>query len=138
MTTFLLLTLSAEPPFTYRQPLLEQVKAAAPAWAALDVDSFSDEHLIAYAARLVREAGRVVAVFICGQPDAPLGACQQVLEEIILQTEKPAAIFVQGSHRRLQAIFRARPQFSWHQAATEAALQGLLAGFLNRALQEPE
>jgi hypothetical protein len=137
MPAFILLTLSAGAPFIYRQPLLEQVKQAAPGWPALDVDSFSDEQLIAYAARLVREADRVVAVFQPAQPDAPLGACQQVLEEII-QLQKPAEIFLLGQHRRLQAIFQARPQFGWHQAATEAALQQLLGAFLARQLSEPE
>jgi hypothetical protein len=137
MPTFLLLTLSAEPPFTYRQPLLEQVKQAAPAWAALDVDSFSDANLIAYAARLVREADRVVAVFKSEQPDAPLGACQQVLEEII-RINKPAVIFLQGGHRRLKAIFQARPHFTWHEADTEAAMQRQLREFLDQASTEPE
>ena len=129
MDTFLLLSLSAEPPFTYRQPLLQAVKDTAPNWAALDVDSFSDENLIAHAARLVREADRVVAVFKSLQPDAPLGACQLVLEEIILG-KKPAVVLLQGSHRRLQAIFQARPHITWRQAGTEADLQGQLGEFL--------
>jgi hypothetical protein len=137
MDVFLLLTLSEKPPFSYRQPLLDLVKATAPQWVALDVDSFSEESLIAYAVRLVREADRVAAVFQCGQPDVPLGACQRVLEEI-LQMNKPADIFLLGSHRRLKAIFGARPHFSWHQADTEAAMQEQLRQFLDRALQEPE
>jgi hypothetical protein len=137
MDVFLLLTLSGEPPFSYRQPLLEQVKAAAPGWVALDVDSFSEENLVAYAARLVREAARIAAVFQCSQPDVPLGACQRVLEEI-LQINKPADIFLLGSHRRLEAIFRARPHFSWHQADTPAQMQEQLREFFNQSLQEPE
>jgi hypothetical protein len=130
MDAFLLLSLSAEPAYTYRQPLLQAVKETAPAWAALDVDSFSDENLIAHAARLVREAERVVAVFKAPQPDASLGACQLVLEEII-QRKQPAVILLQGSHRRLQAIFQARPHFTWRQADSEADLLGQLQAFLN-------
>jgi hypothetical protein len=109
---------------------LQVVKQTAPDWAALDVDSFSDENLIAYAARLVREAEKVVAVFKSQQPDAPLGACQLVLEEII-QRKQPAVILLQGSHRRLQAICQARPHLTWRQADSEAALQGQLHEFLN-------
>jgi hypothetical protein len=129
MPIFLLLTLSAEPPFTYRQPLLEQVKREAPALGALDVDSFSEDTLVAHAARLLREADRVVAVFKAEQPDAPLGACQQVLEEILL-LNKPATIFLQGSHRRLKAIFQARPHLRWREAPTEEVLQQQLSAFL--------
>jgi hypothetical protein len=137
MPVFLQLTLSATPPVTYRQPLLELVKHAAPAWPALDVDSFSEENLIAYAARLVREADKVVAVFKSEPPDAPLGACQVVLEEI-LQIKQPAVIFMQGGHRRLQAIFQARPQFIWREAASEAAMQRQLREYLNQELSQPE
>jgi hypothetical protein len=137
MPSFLLLSLSAEPIFTYHQPLLAQVKQAAPGWAALDVDSFSDEILVGYAARLVREADLVVAVFKAEQPGAPLGACQQVLEEII-RLDKPAVIFLQGEHRRLKAIFQARPHFTWHEAATGVDLQHQFSTFLNEALTQPE
>lgn len=137
MDIFLLLTLSGEPPFSYRQPLLELVKATVPRWVALDVDSFSDENLVAHAARLLREAGSVAVLFQCGQPDAPLGACQLLLEEM-LQANKPADIFLLGSHRRLKAIFGARPHFSWHQADSAAAMQEQLHQFLGGALQEPE
>lgn len=121
MNAFLLVTLSAQPPFTYRQPLLALVREVGPDWARLDVDAFSDETLVGNAARLVREAEKVVVVFKVLQPDAPLGACQQVLEELI-QRKEPAAVLLQGSHRRLQAIFQARPQFFWRQADNEAAL----------------
>jgi hypothetical protein len=137
MPAFLLLTLTAEPPFIYRQPLMQQVKEAAPHWSALDVDSFSDEILVAYATRLVREADKVVAVFKAEQPDASLGACQLVLEEII-QMNKPAVIFLQGAHRRLKAIFQARPHFTWQEAETEAALQRQLRQYLSQALHQPE
>lgn len=136
MSAFLLLTLSHEPPFIYRQPLLEQVKQAAPAWAALDVDAFSDEMLIGHAARLVREADRLVAVLKVLQPDAPLGACQPVLEEI-LQRDK-AVVFLHGSHRRLEAIFRARPRIALHLAATGEEQERQLKEFLSRAAAELE
>lgn len=134
MSTFLLLTLSQEPPFVYRQPLLEQVKQAAPAWAALDVDAFSDEMLIGHAARMVREAEKVVAVFQVLEADAPLRACQLVLEEL-LQQDKPVVVFLQGSHRRLAAIFRARPGITLYQAATGEELQQQVEDFLSRAAE---
>lgn len=135
MTTFLLLTLSAEPQVTYQQPLLQQVKQAAPDWAALDVDAFSDDTLMAYATRLVREADKVVAVFQVAQPEAPLRACQVVLEEI-LQMKKPAVIYLQGTHRRLKAIFQARPHFSWQEADTLEALQVQVRQFLHQELDQ--
>lgn len=137
MSAFLLLTLSHEPPFVYRQPLLERVKQAVPAWDALDVDAFSDEILVGHAARMVREAGRVVAVFKVLEPEASLRACQPVLEEM-LQRDKPLVVFLQGSHRRLAAIFRARPGIVLHEAATDEELQQQMEGFLSRLPSELE
>jgi hypothetical protein len=131
VNTFLLITLSAEPPFTYRQPLMALVKEAAPVWGTLDVDAFSDEHLVAHAARMVREADKLVVVFQSLQPEAPLGACQAVLEAL-LQRKAPALVLLQGGHRRLQAICQARPHLSWQRADTAAALQAALRQFLSQ------
>ncbi|MGV3504476.1 MAG: hypothetical protein ACO1O1_12275 [Adhaeribacter sp.] len=134
MPAFLLLTLSAEPPFLYRQPLLEMVKQRAPSWDALDVDAFSDEMLVGHAARLVREAGEVVAVFKVLEADAPLRACQPVVEEI-LQREKPTGVFLLGSHKRLTAIFKARPGIFLQQAASGEEQQQQVAAYLRRAAE---
>jgi hypothetical protein len=129
MSTFLLLTLATEAPFIYRQPLLELVKQNAPSWEALDVDSFSDEMLIGHACRLVREAEKVVVVFKVLETDAPLRACQPVVEEI-LQCDKPVVVFLQGRHKRLAAIFQARPGITLHLADTGEEQQGQVEAYL--------
>lgn len=118
----------------YRQPLLELVKQGAPGWDALDVDAFSDEMLTGHAARLVREAEKLLTVFQVQEADAPLRACQVVLEEM-LQRSKPVVVFLQGSHKRLAAIFGARPGIELHQAATAGELQQQLEAYLSRAAE---
>ncbi|WP_347157325.1 hypothetical protein [Pontibacter chitinilyticus] len=118
MPVFLLLDL-APAPFAYQQPLVAAVQQACPAVAVLDIDAGSNELLLHYALKLLREASKaVVLVKAIGQAQG-FGNVMPLLEEL-LQEQEGRLVLLLGEHHRLQRMLQARPQLKYKQVKDEA------------------
>ena len=101
---------------TYRQPLLEQVKAALPHVATLDLDAQSGEMVQHYALQLLREAEQAIVCIKTDERVNDLAGMMPLLEELFL--EKPGRlVLLQGSHARLQRMFSARESITYKVVA---------------------
>ena len=109
-------------PGTYRQPLLEHVKAALPQVAILDLDAQSGELVQHYALHLLREADQAVVCIKADESTTDLGSMMPLLEELFL--EKPERlVLLQGQHARLQRMFGARENIRYKTVGEEDVVQ---------------
>ncbi|GAB3193944.1 hypothetical protein ABID22_000391 [Pontibacter aydingkolensis] len=116
MQAFLYFNLAT--PATYRQPLLEQVKAALPQVAILDMDTKSGELVQRYALQLLRDAAQAVVVIKADESITDLSALMPLLEELFL--EKPERlVLLQGAQARLQRMLSARQNLKYKVVAEE-------------------
>jgi len=130
MLVFLFISLIDAPSFQYQQPMVQWVKAVAPAAITLDVDTFSEEMLVQQACRLLQEATRFVVYFKSETEEVPLRAIMKVVEELIWK-DKPGTVLLEGNHRRLQSILQVRPHLSFQAAETAETLQPNLLASLS-------
>lgn len=124
MQAFLYFSMAATT--TYGQPVLQKVKQALPQTAILDFDAASDELVLHYALKLLREAEKAVCCIKTDESTHDISAILPLLEELFI--EKPdRLILLQGQHARLQRMFDARAGVKYkvvtEQEVTEATVQ---------------
>lgn len=119
MRTFLLLDLiPTEMPASYQQAEVNLVKTNFPAIALLDLDATSDELLVHYAKRVIREATQLV-VCIKADENTLFRNLTPLLEDL-LQGKDQQLILLRGKSNRLQRIIEARPHVRFKKVDTDA------------------
>ncbi|MBC5992725.1 hypothetical protein [Pontibacter cellulosilyticus] len=120
MQAFLYFNVTA--PGTYRQPLLEQLKAALPQVAILDLDAQSGELVQHYALQLLKEAEQAVVCIKADESKTDLGSMMPLLEELFLE-KRGRLVLLQGQHARLQRMFGARENINYKTVGEEEVAQ---------------
>lgn len=116
------------PSATYSLPLLDQVKAALPNLAILDLDAKSEELVQHYALKLLTEAEQAIVCIKADESINDLTGIMPLLEELFL--EKPnRLVLLQGPHARLQRMFGARESITYKVVAEEEVVQVAQAFF---------
>ena len=96
------------PDTAFLKPVVEQVRQSLPTVSILDLDTKSDELLLHYALRLLRESESAVVCIRADESTTNFGSLMPLLEELV-EEGKQRLVLLQGQHPRLQRIFAARP-----------------------------
>ncbi|AKQ46669.1 hypothetical protein TH63_15230 [Rufibacter radiotolerans] len=133
MVAMVLVDLTEEGTFTYRQPVLTWVKQHYPKVVTLDVDAASEPAMLGYAQKLLQEA-RFCVVFLKTSPKQRLGVAAAFIETI-LQKGAAAAVSLEGEQPQIVSILKARPAIGFHHSVQQNDWQPFLASSLENSLK---
>ena len=96
MLLFLFIEIAQNAPATYQRSLLADA-AKLPGVSVFDCDNHSEAAIVRYAAELLAQADRAVAVVEVADDTAPFGALRVLFEQLLRQPEK-IRVFVNETH----------------------------------------